>query len=84
MKIRLTKISRPDVAGGLRTNTVDGITSTPLEVGRSLVMTAESLTIGASMRFIETTPITAIDVEEGTSKRTITTETGSVYEVEEI
>lgn len=79
---KLIKVSRPDVAGGLRTNDVIGDILTPLKVGLSFSLIAKPINPEADCRIVQTTPVTGIKVEGQISE--FTTQTGSVYKLEEL
>lgn len=78
---KLTKVSRPDVEGGLRTDTVLGSVVCFPKKGLTMQMVAEPLNPEADIRFIETSPVT--DVQEKDGVTTFQTLTGSVYTLEQ-
>jgi hypothetical protein len=77
--IKLTKISRPDIEGGLRTNSVEGKCYSLPIVGNQFEMTAPPLESG-DIRFISTNFVESV-IDTGKVIR-FTTRTGSVYELE--
>lgn len=75
----LTKLSRPDVPGGLRTDAINGEAAEIPEAGQPFAMIAEPLSFG-TWRDITTSPVTDVEtIEEGKFK--FTTMSGSVYEL---
>lgn len=80
MKVKLTQIHRDDTLnGGLRTPSVEGECSDIPVIGQTFIMIAVPLDFG-SMRYIETSRITDLDVLDNIF--TITTENNSVYTIE--
>jgi hypothetical protein len=75
---KLTKISRPDVEGGLRTDSVIGRIEEEPVVGKRLRMIAEPLDKANDIRLIETNIISDIN---GNIFRTLT---GTIYQLEEL
>jgi hypothetical protein len=83
MICKLTKISRPDTEGGLRTNEVNGMCMEQPKTGQPFRMTSEPLTEGADIRFIETTRVTDCKVDANNPNiHSFRTQTGSVYQFE--
>lgn len=80
MKVKLTKISRPEgLDGGLRTQEVIGETTKLPVVGECFEMFAPPLYAG-DIRMVNTSEVMKISVENKTY--TLNTRTGSVYTVE--
>ena len=80
MKVKLTKISRPDVEGGLRTNSVEGTCHNIPTVGNHFTMVAPPLEFG-NMRCVSTNIVDKVDPVSDNTYR-FETRTGSVYEAE--
>ena len=79
----ITKISRPNVEGGLRTDVIEGMAQNLPAKGDPFVMMAEPHTakgLGLGFRYVETTPITKI-TKEIEDEWVVTTLSGSVYKV---
>ena len=80
----LTKISRPDIPGGMRTDSVRGSTKELPTLGKRFVMLAEALETG-SFRYVDTSEVESVEPMEGfdiTNAYRFTTWSGSVYELE--
>lgn len=82
IKCKLTKVSRPDVEGGLRTDEVEGSTDFMPTIGEPFQMLAAPLE-GGSFRYVATSLVKAI-VEESEQEVKFMTESGSIYTVEYI
>ena len=81
----LTKISRPDIPGGLRTDSVQGSTKEIPTLGKRFVMIAESLSGEGDVRYIDTSEVIVVEpIVDFIRPRNViefTTTTGSVYEL---
>ena len=80
----LTKISRPDIPGGLRTDSVQGSTKELPTIGKRFVMMAESLSDESDFRYVGTSEVERVEPIEGfdiTNTYRFTTWSGSVYEL---
>lgn len=77
------KFSKVEGGKAMRTNSAEGYWLRPPEVGKSFVITAESLTPGATMRVIQTSEIVEIEEPEE-NQYLLTTKTGSKYKIEVI
>lgn len=82
MKIKLTKISRPEgLPGGLRTDVIVGESQGMPKRGKSFTMEAEPLNSNASFRYVNTSIVMqVVDLSENVKR--FTTKSGSVYELE--
>ncbi len=80
MKVKLTKVYRDDIEGGLRTPSVIGECFDLPTKGKAFIMTAEPLNTNNDMRYIETSPIVEIDIMDNFF--TITTKNNSIYTIE--
>ena len=80
----MSKISRPDIEGGLRTEEVKGVTGFTPAKDKTFIMMAKSLTDygfdSISTRYVETSPVTEV-VEEGENEWVVTTMSGSKYNI---
>jgi hypothetical protein len=82
-KCKLTKISRPDVPGGLRTEFVVGEAASQPTVGKSFLLTADPLAPGTDIRVVRTTSVKSIAANRRDPHIVkFTTDTGSVYLME--
>jgi len=79
---KLTKISRPEVEGGLRTDSVVGQLQKEAVVGESLFIVGKALDPNMDIRVVNTSPI--IDIKINGNVKLLRTMTGSVYRLEEI
>ncbi len=86
MKIKLTKVSRPEgLDGGLRTPSVVGETDSLPTIGRCFEMTGKPLDPTASIRCVNTSKVMAMSsafTEQSNTIFTLKTQSGSVYTVE--
>ena len=84
-KYRITKISRSeDLPGGLRTESVEGFLQSELEVGMPAIMWAKPLEdLITTARFISTSIVLKIEKNDDDT-RSIYTQSGSVYKIEDL
>ena len=81
MKVKLTKVSRPEgLGGGLRTTEVVGETSQLPTIGECFEMTGAPLEIPVGSRWVNTSEVMKLS-QEG-NIYTLNTRSGSVYTVE--
>lgn len=78
-KCTLKKVSRPNVPGGLRTDTVEGVTDQVPIVGCQFRMLADSLASSGDFRIVETSRV--VKVEPFTGGVVVFTVSGSKYEI---
>lgn len=76
-RVRLTRISGGEA---LRSDTVEGVTSSLPQCGRMFVMQASPLNPAAFVRQVNTSQVTKIEYTD--AARLLHTQTGSIYELE--
>lgn len=81
--MRLQRLQKGENSEGIiRTNAVVGELQYPVRIGASLVMLAQSLDPSKDFRMVTTSPITKIErIRDGVFL--LTTETGSLYQLDE-
>ena len=82
MKCKLTKLKRPDIPGGLRTDDVVGIADYEPEVGKRFCIFADPLE-GGFARFIETNVLSVIEKKDESTWQ-FSTASGSLYKLEKL
>lgn len=86
MKVKLTKISRPEgLEGGLRTTEIIGEAQFYHQIGSIFEMTSEPLDKRADIRLINTSKVIDMDTDAQSSLHpvfTLKTQSGSVYKIE--
>jgi len=82
--MRLQRLQKGEKSEGvIRTSEVFGELDSPVRVGASLVMYAQSLTPDKAFRMVTTSPITKIErIRDGVFL--LTTETGSLYQLDDV